>query len=709
MITYVNNSNAEQYRVLYAKATKDLMSHNSEGNAINPGGDAAIGRESIIPIQGDAFGGTNPEYEPYTFYTWDAKTEQYELASEQTPSADVTYYSAPDITSLNEYFSYIEALARINPIYTVLPLDEDTFNIDANTRMIEVPSHFQKNGISVQGDEIAEVIYFKINRYFDTIDLATKDIYIQWRSAASNEEGQLIEGVSVPWCVDYESAPNYIIFGWPISSKITAAAGEISFAVRFYEFENDTNQITYSLSTLTQKVSVKPSLDFNILDKFLEGKGMAESTLVLDDNTNLILSRLENSELNDASVVAGEPYFIVNLNPANTEVVVDENNVSTTEAWLGLDADGFRTVTIYGNVEAAGDGRISYSWKKYNIDDNELMPIEFTNKFENTEDDHRVEGKSYYYNITNINDDSAYKVYTEDIFDPDDPDYPENGIFERFSSATIDSVGKYFVSVTNRVQNSTSKIGSYTLYVKRPVEPVIDTNLVESGWLKPNLEDETQNYKLTLTIVVSSSDQEKSKFTYQWQRMMPGTQTWVDIEGATEASYTIVGGEERIEGSEVGRVGDGNYRVLINNNLNKETIQISSASIRVTHGASAPKITIVGRTSFNLAEAAQNGLKVNAVIEQSEGEDRVLGEGKDGISYQWYKYKTGTGPDTTTEKDVEKANAGTYVYDDDILLEGETGDTYYPNAVGHYYCMAKNTYNGDEATKISRFFVVTDA
>jgi hypothetical protein len=50
MITYVNNSNAEQYRILYAKATKDLMNHNAEGGKVNPGGDAAIGRESIIPI-----------------------------------------------------------------------------------------------------------------------------------------------------------------------------------------------------------------------------------------------------------------------------------------------------------------------------------------------------------------------------------------------------------------------------------------------------------------------------------------------------------------------------------------------------------------------------------------------------------------------------------------------------------------------------------
>ena len=722
MITYVNNSNAEQYRVLYARATKDLMSHNAEGGKVNPGGDAAIGRESIIPIEGSQFGqGSNPAYEPYTFYTWDAESKEYNLASELTPNASVTYYQAPDITSLNEYFSNIEALAKINPIYTVLPLDEDTFDIDANTREIKVPTHFKNNGISVQGDEIAEVVYFKINRYFDTIDLSTKDIYIQWRSAATDDNGQLIEGVSVPWCVDYESEPNYILFGWPISSKITKAAGEIAFAVRFYEFDNDNNQITYSFSTLTQKVAVKQSLDFNILDKFLEGKGIGESTLVLDDNSNLILSRLEDSKLTGSTVKAENPYFIVNLNPDNVEPQDNPSNPlqMNTEAWLALDANGFRTVAIDADVQATSDdgGRISYSWKKYSIDNNELMPIHYTNKFKSTTDVERLPNKSYYTNVTDLNDDSAYKVYTGDIFDPEDDDYPENGIFERYSSAIIDTVGKYMVSVTNRVQNSTARIQSYMLYVKRPVEPTIETNLPARGTLIPNADPEL-DYKLTLAVVVSSTDQDKSKFTYQWQKQAPGSSTWVDIPGATEASYVIEGAEGRIEGSEIGRVGDGNYKVLIWNNLNNDydvdgqpadvaKIMIESDVMRVSHPASAPSFDIITRTQFNLEEASREGLSVNAVIEQEAAEYRNLDE--DSVTYQWYQYHTGE--TDTTDEDTNRANQGLYVLDNDtpiLDMDGNpyTNKTYYPDHAGRYFCMATNTYNGTTATKISRFFVV---
>jgi hypothetical protein len=50
-----------------------------------------------------------------------------------------------------------------------LPQDEELFEIDANKRKINVPASFS-GGASVVGDEIAETIYFSIDRYFDITD-----------------------------------------------------------------------------------------------------------------------------------------------------------------------------------------------------------------------------------------------------------------------------------------------------------------------------------------------------------------------------------------------------------------------------------------------------------------------------------------------------------------------------------------------------------
>jgi len=53
------------------------------------------------------------------------------------------------ITTLEEYFSWLRNLGNINRKYTVLPLDEEHFEINANTRAINIPASFKKNGIAV--------------------------------------------------------------------------------------------------------------------------------------------------------------------------------------------------------------------------------------------------------------------------------------------------------------------------------------------------------------------------------------------------------------------------------------------------------------------------------------------------------------------------------------------------------------------------------
>ena len=92
------------------------------------------------------------------------------------------------ITSLNEYFmNIVDLVAMENGLqYTILPLDEEPFVINANTREIEVPPSF-KDGVGVQGDQAAEIIYFTIDRYFDATDLNTQNIYIEWRNVNGDE------------------------------------------------------------------------------------------------------------------------------------------------------------------------------------------------------------------------------------------------------------------------------------------------------------------------------------------------------------------------------------------------------------------------------------------------------------------------------------------------------------------------------------------
>ena len=84
-----------------------------------------------------------------------------------------------EISNLNEYFENLNTLVVEHGLdYARLPLDEECFKIEADTRTITVPTHFKKNGVGIQGDETAEIIYFKVARYFELADLTQTEIRI---------------------------------------------------------------------------------------------------------------------------------------------------------------------------------------------------------------------------------------------------------------------------------------------------------------------------------------------------------------------------------------------------------------------------------------------------------------------------------------------------------------------------------------------------
>jgi hypothetical protein len=101
-----------------------------------------------------------------------------------------------EIATLNQYFAYLQDLItvssneNIKSYFLRLPLDEELFEINANTRAISIPRNFSSNGVGVQGDETAEIVYFSIDRFFDHTDLADDsiNIVIQWETRDKNKE-----------------------------------------------------------------------------------------------------------------------------------------------------------------------------------------------------------------------------------------------------------------------------------------------------------------------------------------------------------------------------------------------------------------------------------------------------------------------------------------------------------------------------------------
>lgn len=180
------------------------------------------------------------------------------------------------IENLPSYYKVLDQLKRLGLTKFVrIPVTEELFHIDADTRDITVPSAFNKNGVAVQFDHTAETLYFTIDRYFDDFDLALCNpanakegayygrCMIQWQ-APNNDVGydkvyMFDEGSDIPTDENY----NKITFGWPLHSEITKMHGILRFSVIFEVVEdiNDPNsKILYSFNTKQAQCRIEPNL-----------------------------------------------------------------------------------------------------------------------------------------------------------------------------------------------------------------------------------------------------------------------------------------------------------------------------------------------------------------------------------------------------------------------------------------------------------------
>lgn len=686
MITYVNKANSNKYSFLYQRATEDLLTHDTDGNLLSASEKGSA--QAAISYQ------TDPETHEYL------RDEDGNIVVEA------------DISSLDEYFSHITTLAAISRRYTILPLDEDVFEINANTRVITVPENFAKYGISVQGDEVSEIIYFRVNRFYDATDLATQDIYIQWQTTEKDANGDFVTGFSVPWVIDIESDPGYVIFGWALSSDITKVAGEVQFSVRFYTYTD--NKLVYSLSTLTQTAVIKPALDFDIVKTKLAmtGAPFDETLPSVSDPSGMILGRLVDTELLDAgTTVAGDPEIEADVE-LQVDVHADTSDYEIFYKNLDTDPDtGKTSVTVREVMRAISPdaGKLSYRWVMFNVDTGAALDTDAYRsgiEMQLTADTTPKEGKIYYQKNPNYVEGGTASAFIEYSVDENHPmtgdDAPADGVWERVAVIYLEGVGKYRCTITNRVKNKTAKVITKTLVVPRPVLPVIADNgqPAEHKYLA-----EADTYRSTLTVTATPGAQEPAPgvLSYQWQISTDNGQTWTDIPDATEASYVINGAAGLVDDADAskGRIGDGLYHVVITNYLNRDTKQITSNYSRVTHEASAPQVQIISEQSYTLnKDIGQRGrvFEVAGTVKPDAGEVRTSA---DTITYQWYKYDQATS--ANAQDDFDKAQRGEYTFNGDLEIPDATEATYKPTRAGWYYCIVTNTYNGKSASAYSAF------
>lgn len=161
--------------------------------------------------------------------------------------------STDEINSLNQLY---DIQAKHAPSNVYLPFAHNIYEVDLNTRKIDGPAY-----LSVRRDHKAEVIYFKLDRYFDYMDLSNTVCIIQY----------LIPDENIPriYIVPFFDTSTYfkdnkILIPWVVGGAVTSKAGKVEYSIRFYKIqrENDNDiKLIYNLSTLPTTSEILYSLE----------------------------------------------------------------------------------------------------------------------------------------------------------------------------------------------------------------------------------------------------------------------------------------------------------------------------------------------------------------------------------------------------------------------------------------------------------------
>lgn len=568
----------------------------------------------------------------------------------------------------------------------MLPLDEDHFIINANTRAITIPSAFKKNGIAVQGDDLAEVIYFEIDRYFDYMDLNNCDIFIQWETP-KNAEGKTIRSVSSEYIRDIESKPGKLIFGWALSDQITKQAGQLRFSVRFFKWEDEeeaengvNKNLAYSFSTLTASVQINPSINIDIEKEDFD----------VDNCADRLVELLASSEI-VGGYIAAKPIFLKDLDDPNPDLVYD----------LLYDEDNDKYYyELTARAYSEDTGGITYSWKRQELDTNNSTKNQEITNSNQSADKFSAVVKNIYTEITDYNAEIKGTIYlkTSETKPDGSPIYIEytgpmppssedinNGIklFVKHSACVVDKVGVYWAVAENRITNSSSIEESSKAIFPRPKHIVITSQPEPKGILEG---DDLTGKKCTLSVVVQTDPNEIK--SYQWYRdpnnalnFNTESPSFQKIEGATESTYDATL--------------PGHYKVRITNRRNNDEKQLDSSLSRVTNPASKPVIKPISSEALKFIISSLSADNCPTIHLDSSIES-------DKYTVQWYLKDTSTttipvGPiqeiDTVALKESGqeiKSSLNPLDYDKEILANSEQKDL-----DGLYYAIVTNYVNGD--------------
>lgn len=623
---------------------------------------------------------------------------------------------AIDINNVEGFFGNIIEISALDKKYLRLPLDEPMFEIDANTRKIEVPNEFKSNGLSVQGDHLAETVYFVIDRYFDYMDLSNTDVTINWKMGAE-------AGKTDKFTMSADVIPGSIVFGWPVNNVVTRKSGTLTFAVEFTRKDNQ-GKVLYDFNTLAASINIKDglvigdvevvNLDNDILaalanSQFGEGEAAVGDVIWLTGNGNGLVRNLASggefiaapfsSEINlDTNVIAGEPSSaIVDL---YAQGYVDS---SSEVAYTSMTGDALTPVMLKMARELVLADSHADESIKYFDEDGELIDDE------NYAGDYYVsaslpEGVKYYVSAGEANPPAYNLASDEQIAAWGSVNEVE--LYIKLVKISVNEAGSYAVKAQGQKFDSEDrKIGAGATIaseiitvpaVQAPSSIKVTATPLEDLDSKYSFDEEASanvvflgenGGKLTAEAIVDDF----GALQFVWQKKVGEETSFSNIE--EDAPDYKLENEDILEVSEPGE-----YKVAVKNFMNggyaPEVVskimiasplagKITSAVLQKKEGNAQVYSDASGDAEYDSTAgniAGKVALKIsNVVIDGQEGD----------LAYKWYK-RSGSGEDAVYSLVSES--------EEYIITSGE----------GYFLPVVENIYNGSIYTYTLDVIFVND-
>lgn len=602
--------------------------------------------------------------------------------------------------TVDEYLRRIGELYSISPRFVRLPLyedgheDEEIFEIDANARTITVPASFAKNGVGIVSDELAEILWFKINRYFDIKDFGLaiaganstnlKDdklhILIEWEAPDGTKSA------SWAYAIDNKTDPDYIYFGWALTGEhLTAKAGQIKFAIRILQYNAD--GLAYSFATQVASVAIKPTLELDL----------TAEDLVIESVADKISNRIMGGQ------IAFCPVFV--NTPAETEGEPDiPGDLPSYLADIETNETPHLTVKAEApDPETNPYDAMAYIWYKKGKGEADFSEVTDLDAGAYTPSLAVTSSGEYYvvvYGMKEIVDNTiyTYDASNETVSSDKEPFWYHTSVASTKSTVCeipqpipleikifpepVIIMGEeplpvveFILTGFQKIKNAQS-VGTPGLRIKKTETAAALSNPKEDG---EYLRFEAQPEQVHCEEIVGNPD----------GNVRLAFDTWTTITETTPGENE---GDEPITTTTITKIPEGYYQFTVLNTLNGDTAETLDQQFicRITNPAIAPKNLELKLMNNSGTESGADHGSIHDGDKLKAAHTDFLASESDGVIYTWYERVGQTVDD-----------------EDDLLIPNATEQVYQPDHSGAYYAKVTNQFNTTEYTAMTEVITFT--